>query len=162
MPVGLFISIAAKEAMSHGATSSVAKLAFESTTLPLLTVGYSMSAGFLEGVVACLGLMRDAVEGTGAGASSATEPSDSVSDPEDSRRLFLNKTFSMASYDGESLLEEAPEVSLSELEDEWEEADSCRISFGMAICRDVRALQSELVIEGSSCLEEYLDQQILD
>lgn len=95
-----------------------------------------MSAGFSEGVVACLGLMRDAVECTGGGASSAIEPSDSVSGPDDSRRLFLSMLFSMASYDGEALLEEAPEVSLSEFENELEEADFCRNSFGMAACRD--------------------------
>ena len=60
--------------------------------------------------------MRDKFEGTGAGASSATEPSNSPSDPEESRRLFLDVLFSMASYDGELLLEDVFEDSLSDLE----------------------------------------------
>ena len=61
--------------------------------------------------------MRDKFEDTGAGAPSATEPSDSRSDSEESRRLFLDVLFSMASYDGELLLEDVCEDSLSELED---------------------------------------------
>ena len=83
--------------MSHGETSSVAKLAFESTTLPLLTEGCWMSAGFWEVGLDCFGLIRDTIEGAGSGASFATESSDSIPGSEDSRRLFLDTLFSMAS-----------------------------------------------------------------
>ena len=61
--------------------------------------------------------MRDKFEGTGAGASSATEPSDLRSESEESRRLFLDVLFSMASNDRELLLEDVCEDSLSVLED---------------------------------------------
>ena len=60
--------------------------------------------------------MRDNFEGTGAGTSSATEPSDSPADSEESRRLFLDVLFSMASYDAEILLEDVCEDSLPEME----------------------------------------------
>lgn len=95
--------------MSHGETSSVAKLAFESTTLPLLTVGCWMSAGLGGLGLDCLGLMRDAAEEVVSGAASATEPN-SMSDSEDSRRLFAGVSFSMASYDEEVSLPESKEV----------------------------------------------------
>ena len=86
--------------MSHGETFSVAKLDFESTTLPLLTVGSWMSAGFWLVEIHCLGLMRDMVEGTGASASSTADPSVSKTGSEDSRLLFLDSLFLPASCDG--------------------------------------------------------------
>lgn len=129
MPVGRLISNAARDAMSQGETFSVAKLASESTTLPLLTVGCWMAAGFLAIGLYSLGLMRDVVEGTGAGASSATEPSDPLSGIGDSRRLFLDVMVSVASYEEEVLLEEACEVLRSEFEDKCEDR---RMSRGMA------------------------------
>ena len=97
MLVGLLISIAARDAISHGETSSVAKLAFESTILPLLTVGCWMSAGFWEVRLDCFGLMRDTIEGADSRGSSATESSDSTPGSEDSRRLFLEIMLLMAS-----------------------------------------------------------------
>ncbi len=97
MPVGLFISIAARDAISHGETSSVAKLAFESTILPLLKVGCWMSAGFWEVRLDCFGLMRDTIEGADSGGSFATESSDSIPGSEDSRRLFLEMLLFLAS-----------------------------------------------------------------
>lgn len=109
-----------------------------------------MPAGLLKGGVACLGLMRDAVEGTGAGASSAAELSDPVSGPEDSRRLFLDMLSPMASYDGGLLPEKTSEASLSELEEVCEEAAFRRISGGMAARSDVRSPQIELKIKDLS------------
>ncbi len=89
--------------------------------------------------------MRDTVDGAGAGASSATDPSNSLSGFGDRRRLFLDVWFSMAAYDGEVLVEDACEVSLSELEDKCEEFR--RISCGMAVGSEVKALQIELGVE---------------
>lgn len=137
MPVGLLISSAAKDAMSHGETFSVAKLALESTILPLLRLGYWMSVGSWGFELYSLVLMRDKVEGAGADASSATEPSDCLSRSKDSRRLFLGVLFSVVSYDGEVLLGGACEVSLSEV-DECEE--SHRINRGMTACGEIEAL----------------------
>ena len=131
MPVGLLISSAARDAISHGETFSVAKLASESTTLPLLTVGCWMAAGFWEVRLYDLGFMRDVDEGTGTGVSSATEPSNTLSGIGDSRRFLLDVMVSMASYDEELLLEEACEVLLSECEDECEDRRmSCGIAAG--------------------------------
>ena len=118
--------------MSHGVTFSVAKLAFESTTLPLLTVGCRMSAGCWGVGLDCFGLMRDTIEGTGSGASSDTEPSESLSASEDSRRRFLDTLLSIASYDVEVLFEEASKMSLSEIGDECEEGGSRVISCGIS------------------------------
>lgn len=72
--------------------------------------------------------MRDKVEGAGAEALSAIEPSDSVLHSEDSRRLFLNVLFSVALYDGEVLLVGVCEFSPSEADDCEE---SQRIKRGM-------------------------------
>lgn len=55
-----------------------------------------MSAGFWGVRLDSLGLMRDIVKGAGAGASIG-EPSDSMSGSEDSRRLFLDVLFLIAS-----------------------------------------------------------------
>ena len=129
MPVGLLISNAARDAMSHGETFSVAKLASESTTLPLLTVGCWMAAGFWWVGLYSLGLMRDVVGDTGAGASSVTEPSNPLSGVGDSRRLFLDVLVSRASYEEQVLVEKACEVLLSEFEGECEEFR--RMSRGM-------------------------------
>lgn len=116
--------------MSHGETFRVAKLAFESTTLPLLTTGCRISAGFLGIGSEIFDRTRDMFEGTGAGVSSVSEASDSMSGSADSRRLFLDVLLSMASYDGELLLEDACKGSLSDFGDEW---DECRaFSCGMA------------------------------
>ena len=114
MPVGRLISIAAREAMSHGATSKVAKLAFESTTLPLLMVGCSISPGFLDGLSTFLGLMRDVIDGPKRGGF-ATEASDSV----DILGLRLEASLSIFSWD--VLLEEPSEASLSEIEEREED-----------------------------------------
>ena len=104
--------------MSHGATSSVAKLALESTSLPLLIVGCSISAGFVEGVVARLDLIRDAVACIRPDfSSSSTEVVDSLSGVGDIRRLLLDACPSMASYEGATLPEKVSEASLPDLED---------------------------------------------
>ena len=132
MPVGLFISIAARDEMSHGDTFSVAKLCFESTTLPLLTVGCWMSVGFWVVGVDCLGLMRDTSEGTGSGAASDTEPFDSLSVSEDSRRRFRDTLFLITSYDVEVVLEKVSEMSLSDFGDERGEVEFRRTSCGIA------------------------------
>ena len=129
--------------MSHGDTFSVAKLAFESTTLPLLTVGCWMFAGFWVIGLGCLSLMRDTLEGNGSGASSDSETSDSLLASEDSLRRFLETLFLIASYDVEVLLEEDSEISLSEIE------EFRRISCGIAASYDLQALSTELVIEAS-------------
>ena len=98
--------------MSHGATSKVAKLAFESTTLPLLIVGCSISPGFVDDLSAFLGLMRDVIDGPERGGF-ATEASDSG----DILRLFLEVSLSIFSYDWDVLAEDASEASLSEIEE---------------------------------------------
>lgn len=99
--------------MSHGATSKVAKLAFESTTLPLLMVGCSISPGFLDGLSTFLGLMRDVIDGPKRGF--ATEASDSV----DILGLFLEASSSIFSWD--VLLEDPSKASLSEIEEREED-----------------------------------------
>ena len=77
-----------------------------------------MSAGFLEGVVARLDLIRDAVTGVGPDFSSSdTELIDSLIGSEDIRRLLLDVCPSMASYEGATLLEKMSEASLPDLED---------------------------------------------
>ena len=101
--------------------------------------------------------MRDMVEGPGSGASD-TQPSDSLSASEDSRRRFLDMLFLIASYDVEVLLEEAPDVSLSKSGDEREEADFCWISCGIAADNESRALSTELTVEGSGWLKRYLSR----
>ena len=122
--------------MSHGETFKVAKLFCESTTLPLLTVGCWMSAGFWGFVLDNLGLMRDVVEGRGAGAPSVTEPSKPRSGSEDSRRLFRDVLSSMTLYRRDLLLKETCEVSLSEFEAECEEFR--RMSRAMAAGGEVK------------------------
>ncbi len=111
--------------MSHGATSRVAKLALESTTLPLLTSGFSMSAGFAGVVLNFLGLMRDVVDGTG-GSGSTVDASDSW----DNLRLFLEVPCPMTAYDWDALLDESLEASLSELA-ECDEVEPSRVGCGM-------------------------------
>ena len=111
--------------MSHGATSRVAKLALASTTLPLLTSGFSMSAGFAGVVLSCLFLMRDVVDGTG-GSGSTVDPSDCW----DNLRLFLEVPCPMTAYDWDALLDESLRASLSELED-CDEVEPCRVGCGM-------------------------------
>ena len=61
--------------------------------------------------------MRDKFEGTAAGAFFASEPPNSSSGSEESRRLFLDVLSSMASYDGVVLLEDVFKDSQSGLED---------------------------------------------
>ncbi len=78
------MAIAAKEAMSHGATSSVAKLAFESTTFPLLTMGCKISLEVFTALSGARGLMRDDVGAVGCGVSGSGK-----SDWGDTLRLFL-------------------------------------------------------------------------
>lgn len=101
--------------------------------------------------------MRDTIEGPGSGASD-TEPSDSLSASEDSRCRFLDILFLIASYEVDVLLEEAPEVSLSEFGDEREEAGFCWISCGIAADNESRALSTELAVEGSGWLKRYLSR----
>lgn len=81
--------------------------------------------------------MRDKVEGAGADALSAIEPSNSVSRSEDNRRLFLGMLFSVALYDGEVLLVGACEFPQSEV-DECEE--SHRTKRGMTAGGEIEAL----------------------
>lgn len=76
--------MAARPAMSHGATSRVAKLALESTTLPLRRVGCCICAGSWAVEVGVAGLMRDVV-GKIEGVGSASE----LFDTGDSLLLFL-------------------------------------------------------------------------
>lgn len=96
------MAIAAKDAMSHGATFSVAKLAFESTTFPLLMVGCRISLGFFTAVSGARGLMRDDVGAVGCGDSGSGK-----SDCGDNLRLFLecSPTLSIRSTSEASLAE---------------------------------------------------------
>ena len=89
-----------------------------------------MSAGFRRSELDRLGLMRDTVDS--AGASSATDPSNSLSGLGDSRRLFLDVWSLMTAYEGEVLVED---LSLSGFEDECEEFR--RMSCGMAVGSEV-------------------------
>ena len=59
------MAIAARDTISHGATSSVAKLAFESTTFPLLMIGCAMSLELFAALAGARGLMRDDVGADG-------------------------------------------------------------------------------------------------
>lgn len=112
--------------MSHGATCRVAKLALESTTLPLLTSGCSMSAGFAGVVSAFLVLIREVADGTGGSGSTAD-----ASDSWDNLRLFLEEPFPVTAYDWDASLEESLDASLSELE-ECDEVEPDRVGCGMA------------------------------
>lgn len=85
MAVGLRISIAAREAMSHGATSKEAKLDFASTTLPLLIIDPSISGGPLLWACSTRDLIRD-VDGVHIFEG---RPSDSSLSGEDSFCLFF-------------------------------------------------------------------------
>ena len=76
--------------MSHGATPSVAKLAWESTIFPLLSAGFAISPTLSVVVgTATRGLIREAVVGIGAGAASSQ--ADEFSRSRDTLFLFLDK-----------------------------------------------------------------------
>ena len=86
MAVGLLISMAASEAISHGATSSVAKLDFASTTLPLCTSVFSIFEICAWDAWVERGLIREVVGKGLVGLAELAVLSESGSE---SLRLFL-------------------------------------------------------------------------
>jgi len=96
--------------MSHGDTSSVAKLAFESTTLPLWVVGCCIAPDSCNLDCSALGLIRDAVLEM-RGTSALAEPWAG-----DNLILFLEYPGLVSWYEAKSWLEKASEASLSELD----------------------------------------------
>lgn len=102
--------------MSHGTTPRVAKLAFESTTLPLLRVGLAMSAGFVAAVDATSRrLIREVGVSTGGGAAAAAAASSDVesSGNGDIRLRFLEEPFVTFWNAGETLRDRHSEVTRS-------------------------------------------------
>lgn len=87
MPVGLFISIAAREAISHGATSKLPKLAWESTTLPLFIVGLTILPDMEASDVVFGAFVRD--DNVGIGSESPCAALSSLSELGLALRLFL-------------------------------------------------------------------------
>lgn len=69
MPVGLVTAIAPKEAISHGATSNVAKLRLASTNFPLLIDGVMSSAATEAAAAGVFGCMRERRADGGVGSS---------------------------------------------------------------------------------------------
>ena len=85
MPVGRKMAIAAKDAMSHGATLRDAKLSAPSTTLPLLMVGAVSPPGDGFAAVGGFGLTRDSFVGP---FSDVTRYEDSEVDADDNFLFF--------------------------------------------------------------------------
>ena len=108
------MAIAAKDTMSHGATSRVAKLAFPSTILPLLTMGCEMALGLFTALLRARGLMRDDV-----GASGWRSWDSDKSGCREIFRFFLEGSWTVpGSFVSETLL--------VEFDEDWENGeDSC-------------------------------------